>query len=395
MRPKKEKRMTLLFEDRLFKHHTNGSIGDYIIKVIKEANDNAMLSRTSTKVLGGKPVETLTEIVGKNIGRANETSSEDQAVKEALAKIKKQLDKGYVRTLDEASAPATNALNLPLPMLATPIEKIKEADRVFPCQIQAKLDGHRCLATTVDGQVLLYSRGGKPIILPHIKEALQKLVNTGVWAGGNVIDSELYIHGRKRDEIASMVKKLTEESKEVEYHIYDCITDDKFEDRSNYVINILEEADKPIVCAPTFTAHSFEEVKDMHREFLGLGFEGTMLRFNEPYEAGKRSKFLIKFKDFQDAEFEIVAHQLGKPSIRPNMTYQLPIFTCREPKTGELFNVTAPGTMVQRHALYEQGLDNCIGKQLGVKFFEYTDATIGNGKGVPFLPVAIDIREDL
>jgi ATP-dependent DNA ligase len=395
MRPKKEKRMTIIFEQRLFKHHTNGEIGDYIVKVIKDANENASLSRTSTKLLGGKPVETLTHIVGKNIGRANETTSEEQAVKEALAKIKAQLDKGYVKNLDDAAAPSTNALDLPQPMLATPIEKIKDVDRLFPCQVQAKLDGHRCLATAVEGKVLLYSRGGKEIILPHIQSALQELVDAGVCSGSNCLDGELYCHGMKRQEISSLVKKLKVGSTKVEYHIYDCISDDGFEQRTNDVMDILDGTDHPLVCVPTFTAHSFDEVKEMHAEYLNLGYEGTMLRFNAPYETGKRSRSLAKFKDFQDAEFEIVSYQLGKPDIRPSMTYQRPVFTCKEPKTGELFNVTAPGSMVERHALYEQGLDNCIGKQLGVKFFEYTDATIGHGKGVPFLPVAIDIRVDL
>lgn len=387
--------MTIIFEERLFKHHANGEIGDYVVKVIKHANDNASLSRTSTKVLGGKPVETMTDIVGKNVGKANETTSEEQAVKEALAKIKAQLDKGYVKNLDDAAAPATNALDLPQPMLATPIEKLKDKDRLFPCAIQAKLDGHRCLATTLKGKVLLYSRGGKEIVLPHIEAALQKLVNAGIWTGESCLDGELYCHGMKRQEISSLVKKLKVDSTKVEYHIYDCISENGFEQRTNYVMDILYETDTPLVCVPTFTAHSFDDVKDMHAEYLNLGYEGTMLRFDAPYETGKRSKSLAKFKNFQDDEFEIVSYQMGKPDIRPNMTYQRPVFTCREPKTGELFNVTAPGSMVQRHALYEQGLDNCIGKQLSVKFFEYTDATIGSGKGVPFLPIAIDIREDL
>jgi ATP-dependent DNA ligase len=388
--------MTTVFEERLFKHHNNGEIGDYIVKVIKDANDNATLSRTSTKVLGGKPVETLTYIVGKNIGRANETSSENQAVKEALAKIKKQLDKGYVKTIEDANAPATNALDLPQPMLATPIEKINEADRVFPCFVQQKLDGHRCISTVANGKVMLYSRGGKEIVLPHISDALQSLFDDGSWDGKYQLDGELYRHGMTRQEISSLTKKLKTGSGQVEYHIYDCISEEPFATRSEYLLNLLDDSGHSLVTVPTFVAHSFEEVKSMHAEYVGLGYEGTMLRFGGvKYETGKRSKSLAKFKDFQDAEFEIVSYQLGKPDIRPDMTYQRPVLTCREPKTGALFNVTAPGSMQQRHALHEQGLDNCIGKQLSVKFFEYTDCTIGNGKGVPFLPVAIDIREDL
>lgn len=388
--------MTIVFNERLFKHHSNGEIGDYLVKVIKDADDNAILSRTSTKVLGGKPVETVTKIAGKNIGKTNETSSEEQAIKEAIAKIKAQLDKGYVKHLEEAKAPATNALNLPQPMLATAIEKIKETHQSYPACVQQKIDGHRCISTIVNGKVMLYSRGGKEIVLPHISLALQNLFEEGSWDGVNQLDGELYIHGVPRQHISSLTKKLKPETEKVEYHIYDCISDKSFLERSDWIMNLLDATEHPLVCVPTFIAHSFDEVQIMHKEFIGQGYEGTMIRFNSAgYETGKRSKSLAKYKDFQDAEFEIVNYVLGKPDIRAESTYQRPVFVCKEPKTGELFNVTAPGSMIERQALYEQGLDNFIGRNLSVKFFEYTNADVGSGKGVPFLPVAIDIREDL
>ena len=41
------------------------------------------------------PVENRSQCVGKNTGRANETTPEEQAVSEAQSKLKKKLEEGY------------------------------------------------------------------------------------------------------------------------------------------------------------------------------------------------------------------------------------------------------------------------------------------------------------
>lgn len=51
--------------------------------------------------------------MGKNIGKLNETSPEEQAILEANAKIVKKLDEGYFKSIEEA-----NNGDVILPMLA-------------------------------------------------------------------------------------------------------------------------------------------------------------------------------------------------------------------------------------------------------------------------------------
>ena len=91
------------------------------------------------------------EIVqGKNIGRANETTPEQQAELEAESRYKKQLDKGYRSTKEEL-------VELPLlPMLAA--DYLKQGHRIkYPCFGSPKMDGVRCLAIRHEDHVELKS----------------------------------------------------------------------------------------------------------------------------------------------------------------------------------------------------------------------------------------------
>lgn len=195
------------FEKQLFKQHSNGKIGDYIITVEIQDDDTAKLIRTSTKVIGGKPIENITHIqVGKNIGRANETTPAEQAIKEAETKVKAQLKKGYVRTLEDTSKPVTNQNGDPLPILATKLKDITTA-LIFPVILQRKLNGHRMLSMVKAGVVFMYSREGCTINMPHISKELQSLYDADLW-DGNVIDGELYRHGWTLAQISRCAKKL-------------------------------------------------------------------------------------------------------------------------------------------------------------------------------------------
>ena len=51
--------------------------------------------------------------------------------------------------------------------------------------------------------------------------------------------------------------------------------------------------------------------KNIHKVFLKMGYEGSIVRTNDTYQC-KRSHNLRKFKDFQDAEAYIVGYEEGK-----------------------------------------------------------------------------------
>lgn len=381
--------MSLESKLKLFKIHSNNQIGDWTLTITANDDGTATMRRTSCKVIGGKAVETITIFSeGKNIGRANETTPLEQALIEAASKHRKQLDKGYVVEMPKEGDQVTNSLGFKKPMLATAIEKVKKWD--FPVYASPKLDGHRMLATVQNGQVVLYSRQGKILDVEHIRSELQELLDQKIW-DGTTVDGEVYVHGETLQRISSLVKKPTTESKALKYYIYDMILDVPYEERKQKIYSTFLLHDVAISHIKVTAQHTTEndgQLALIHSTWLAEGYEGTIVRHGDTgYEDGKRSRSLMKKKDFQDAEFKIISVEQGKPVIKSNCTYQVAIYGCNT-KEGKYFTATAPGTMREKHDAWSFRAD-AIGKLLTVKFFNYTK------DGIPFLPVALRIREDV
>ena len=373
------------FEQTLYKVHSGGKVGSWNIKVTLNPDDTATTLVTSRKVLGGKGVETPTDYTeGKNIGRSNETTPIMQAVFEAQSKVKKQLDKGYVEDQPEEGAAVTNALGLVKPMLAQPIDKVKDWE--FPVFVQPKMDGHRCLATIQEEKVFLYSRGGKPITVVHIMERLQFLYDRGIW-DGTTLDGELYCHGKAFENISSLIKKPQEDSKYLSYNIYDVVLDLPYADRFDYLDSRITESSYPTLCLTAcYKVMDQAGIDKYHASWTSNGYEGTMVRQGDAsYETDKRSASLMKRKDEEDAEFEIIGIRKGKPNKR--LGTEVGIYVCQT-ADGKTFDVTAPGDAKEKHDHAMNGHKN-IGKKLTVFSYGYTK------EGKPCHITNSRIREDL
>lgn len=376
------------FDKTLYKVHSNKQVGSWNIYVADSSP--VILVRESCKVIGGKSVVTKTEYKeGKNIGRANETSPLEQAILEAESKVKKQLDKGYVDYIPDANDTVTNSLGFLKPMLATSIDKVKKWE--FPVYIQPKFDGHRMLATVQDGEVVLYSRQGKILDVKHIQSQLQTLLKIGAWSGAT-LDGEVYLHGATLQRISSLVKKAKPESDSLIYNVYDIMVDKPFVDRFNIIWDIIGNTHITHVQVTetheVYNNGGFKVINDLHAEYIGRGYEGTIIRHGDTgYEDGKRSKSLMKKKDFQDAEFEIVRVIQGKPKFKGKEVFEVAIYECRA-ENEKVFTVTSPGNMQEKHDAWVNR-ESMVGKFLTVKFFNLTP------EGIPFHPVALRLREDI
>lgn len=336
-----------------------------------------------SKKLDGKPIEKRYQAKSKNVGKSNETTPYDQGVLELQSKARLKLDKGYVETLDEANNPSTNTLGLEKPMLATPIEKVEEKSIDWSeAYTQPKLDGHRALFKNG----VLYSRQGKVLDIPHIVEAITQANMEALHT-----DGELYIHGKTLQEMSKLIKKHRPESLDIEYHIYDLVEDSTpFKDRVEKLFNALDSWTQNFPLKPVLTLRvkSLDELMEHHTRNRSEGFEGTMLRFgNEGYKDGKRSRSLLKVKDFQDAEFKVVDVKEGKPYLTNLSTYRVPVWVCVT-ENGEYFDVTAHGDMHEKDAQWKQR-SSYIGKKLTVKFHYYSE------KGIPQLPIALRFYEEV
>lgn len=373
--------MTQIAYRKLYKNHGK-SVGFWEGWVEGDASEAKVVLQYA-KALDGKTTRREYQAQRKNIGRSNETTCLEQAQLELDSRTSKQLDKGYVERQEDASKPSTNTLGLEKPMLAQSLDKVKpEQIDWSQAYAQPKLDGHRALFK--DG--VLYSRQGKPLDLPHIVDDLHMYGFDDLH-----LDGEIYLHGKTLQEISSLIKRPQEGTDSLVFHIYDLVDSKPYSERYQEIwsrLMELDEAPPTFDVVSTFNAGNFEELQKAHQINLAQGYEGTMLRWGSAgYEDGKRSKHLLKMKNFQDAEFEIIGYQEGKPYVTKEMTFQVPVWVCQTP-SGKSFTCTAQGDRFEKHALWETRAEH-IGKQLTVKYHYLSK------DGIPQLPVALRFREDI
>ena len=314
----------------------------------------------------------------KNIGRSNETSGEEQASLEVASAYTLKLKGGYSDLREAASAPRAFS-----PMLAKVYgDYLDDVQRALsdgaPVFAQPKLDGIRCIANKQG----LWSRQGNPIVaVPHIIDHLAHLfVNNP----DLVLDGELYNHSFKDDfpRLVSLIKKQKPSAKDVqesshfiEYWVYDVPSDDHTSDRLSRAAYWPSAAGASIISVPSRAVSSTQEIEDAHDAFLREGFEGTMIRLTGPYE-NKRSKLLLKYKEFVDEEFEVCDIKEGEG----NRTGMAGYAVLRLP-TGATFRSNIKGDRSYLRSLLE-GKEQYIGGTATVEFFHYTP------DGVPRFPRA-------
>lgn len=305
----------MLILNVLYKRDTIGNVREWQMEVSGNRYRTIAGLQDGQKVTSGW---TIAE--AKNVGRANSTTPEEQAVAEVMAIYQKKLDVDYHESINSIDTP-----KIFKPMLAVGWDKRKgKIDYSQLTWVQPKLDGIRCIATRHG----LYSRTGKLIVaVPHISEALQPLFAAHPDA---IFDGELYNHDLRDDfnAIVSMVRKtkvtaeaLKQSRKMAEYHVYDypgmmhADFGTRFDVMTSYmidagVVNVLPSGKAFIHLVKTMYAHSEAEVDRHYMSFLAEGYEGGIIRLCGEYQQ-KRSNLLIKRKDFEDAEFEIIRIEEG------------------------------------------------------------------------------------
>ena len=320
--------------------------------------------------LGKKQTQVLPIAEGKNIGKKNETTPYEQAVKEAQSRWKHQRDRSHYAEDVEVSA-EKRALS---PMLAHPYEKHKSKVDWTAAFEQPKLDGYRCLARKEGNQVTLTSRRGSTFSLPHIAGALAKVMKEG-----QTFDGELYCHGLSLNKIDSLIDKPCDDTLKISYHVYDMPMDAPFKDRYSKLREILLfQTPACIQVVDTRLVVNEENLYEWQAQRLSDGYEGSMLRHGDaPYEP-KRSTSLLKVKTLQDDEFLIVGY---KPGHKDTVTFKMVT------KAGHEFEAYAPGTIEEKQQAWIDR-DKYVGQWMKVKFAYYTNTE----KPVPWHPVALGVR---
>lgn len=340
----------------LYKRDNTGGIRTWRMEI------NGDCYRSVSGVLDGEEVYSgWKQARPKNIGRSNGTSAEEQALAEVASKYQKKRDSGYFESLEEIDEGTFFH-----PMLAK-----KYDGWAGPCFSQPKHDGIRCIAMNSG----LWSRRGKELLgAPHIMEALRPAFDKNP---NLIFDGELYNHRLHDDfnSIVSCVKKqqptfedLLTSRQFIEYHIYDLPSNNgRFADRYNQMTDIICGISEFIVPVETFYCDSEEALNTEYELLLERDYEGQIIRFNNLYE-NKRSKFLMKRKEFIDQEFPVVMIEEGAG----NWAGYAKSVMCRLPD-GRTFSAGLKGDQAFAAQLLIDA-DKYVGKLATVRYLNLTPA---------------------
>jgi DNA ligase-1 len=319
-------------------------------------------------VENGKIQEKTTKNYPKNVGRSNEVSGVEQALKAAKAKWVHQKDrKGYGLSPEEA---VVNRL----PMLATPYSS--NGHRIkYPCGVQPKLDGVRAFLTReTEDLVRITSRTGKEIDnLPHIAR----------WAfenmePGTTLDGEIYLHGLELEDIRCAMLTPGEVTPTLEFWVFDIAIEGADNGRRGGILGMGLVPSGPIRLVETKLVASEGEMKEYHKAYVHSGFEGLILRNREGlYRFNHRSPDLQKYKTMLDSEFTILDTEPDKDG---NVVFVLA-------SDKGTFRCVKVGSKEENTEKYLGNLD-IIGKKMTVQYQKlYKDS------GLPSFPIAKVVRD--
>lgn len=254
---------------------------------------------------------------GKNKGKSNETTIQEQALLTIEQLYTAQMDKSYVFDLAQYETPknAMLAHKFKDRMHTLPLDD--EGNFTAPVYIQPKLNGIRCESRKTSDMALDFlSRTNKLFTsFPHL---VQDCLN--VLEVDKSLDSELFNPNILFEHIASMVngesdREIRDEAgnvlhtlSEIKLYTYDLMGYDDltFTERLAVLKELSKKFSSNIILVDTFLVKTLSELKAKHEEFKRKGYEGTMVRVGDSlYEYSKRSNGLLKYKDMEQAEFRI------------------------------------------------------------------------------------------
>lgn len=376
----------------LLKRDTAGKTRFWKVKT----NDNKIIVEHGVWPIteDSKIVKQVTVCKGKNIGKKNETTPEEQAKLEAKSKWVKRIER------DDYHWDVEKAGKQLRPMLAHDYHKVGHRIKGFKkLLLQPKLDGLRVLAgrfKNIKGNEVfaLTTRRGERHNVTHLNTDVEKLLSKvnkylkKAYPGYKclAIDGELYNHNMSLQTITSLARKKQDRTSEIEMWVFDLVIPNMSNyDRQKVIEKVLPRVKGNILPVQTIEVNlkdTFDEevrkliFKTHHDQFVKLGFEGLMVRSHiGHYDISQRSDSLMKYKVFFEEEFRIIDTWTDKNDL---------IMLKVEIEDGITCDVTPKRTHAERKQMLNEYL---IGKWLTVKYQAKTED--GNLQ----FPVGLGIRK--
>ena len=366
----------------LYKKTATGAIQTWRIFV-----NGANITVEHGQLNGAIQVATETIKAGKNKGKANATTAEEQAVAEAESKWLRQKKKKYVEKIEDAEEGTVDSSvilgGVDVMLAPSKIYPTFKHKLTFPVYVQEKLDGSRLVAVLSGGKCTLWSRTRKQVnSLPHIVKAVEE--QFGKKYPNLVLDGEAYSveYHDQFEELMSLIRQSSPGPghEKVDYHIYDVPSNkESFSVRNKWLKDNSSCFGKHLVLVETIVCCNDKEIMACHEKNLENNFEGSMIRGDGPYEGGKRSYYLQKLKNFEEGEWSIVGVEEG----RGKDTGTIGAFVCVT-SDGKRFKARLKSTYDHRRFLF-QNPSEWEGKLLTVKYQNLTADLIPRfpiGKGL-------------
>lgn len=361
----------------LYIKNNNGKIQMWRQYIIKNSDDDVELF-TEHGLIDGKK-----QLRPKKIDKTKKKRSKyEEACEIARSTWESKVNKeGYTDDLKKAGTQL-----IIKPMLAHKYNDEKKC--VFPCLVQGKCDGNRCLSHIENNKVLLMSRKMTQFNnFHHIRNELMEIYKKYKLPETFYFDGELYTHNLPFNDINGTIKlneiNDNEKTLKMEYYIYDCFDLNNMMmpmDERWQLIHKMIKNNKFLKIVDGFVLNTEKDIKKVHDKFVENKYEGLILRnLKSVYHLDKRSNDLLKYKEFESEEFEIIG--FDKSTDGKNRV----IWICKS--GNKSFNVAQDGSDEFCSKLYDEGNEH-IGKMLIVKFQEYTDKT----NKIPRFPRGIDFR---
>lgn len=248
---------------------------------------------------GGKQQIKGTPCKGKNIGKANETSPEEQALIELKALYLHQEKNKHYRYTKELADKVVEDCQVPMKIINYKDHKDKVE---YPCWVGIKYNGSR--AMSISDSIISKAGIAENFKVEGIKKDLQELRRD--------VDTEVYCHGMSLQQIQSARNKPNADTGRLYAVIFDTpIKDLTIEERISNLRSIKREIRqkdlKHLKVEIPVLVNSEEELNNIFNT-VTPEYEGVVIwNTGSLYEFGVRSNFVLKWKPRYDSEARVLS----------------------------------------------------------------------------------------
>lgn len=328
---------------------------------------------------------------GKNIGKSNETSLEQQALSEINSLYDKQFKLSYYENIEDFVVAKKPNLAYTLESKQHTLDFNKNVYYLSP-----KYDGIRCFIIVADDNTCTYySRTAKKFIdFPIITDSILNL------KANSIYDGELYNPLLPFNLISSIVNKLIYtdvewdnnrySTNDIQFYCYDWInledSSQTYEERFENNINL--KSNKSFYKVKNEIVKSLEEVHLKSKELVAQGFEGGMLRNGFAiYEFDTRTINLLKVKFMHDTEFLILNVYTAENDSEKVMFTLENKFS--KDDSYSTFECTLKGSKIDNLEIYKDKEGYINKKWMKVQYQALSSYN------VPLFPVGLEIRDGI